>query len=333
MKRLAFVKGSEASPTERKPTHSSGTFRSTEDRVHSWEYSAAIDRITSKMDCTDMRELLRLVPECFKGVLRVEIELGSDKVIAAYVEESKVVFTAPADDDRFVKTAVPLIIKHSGRVKQIGEMRIGSFYPLQLGKDNPNDKEETRKVLDILGSLVARTIDAKMDGLTALPVRKYFEHSLAEHVSYHLCEGRNFSLITIDIDHFKDINDTFGHSTGDTVLAGIARVLHNGVRARSECTDAVFRIGGEEFAILLLDVPREEAARIAERLRMSIREHDFGIGRPVTCSFGVADVKEVAPSISSGDDLFDLADDRLYRAKESGRDSVVTSPILMISGK
>jgi diguanylate cyclase (GGDEF)-like protein len=198
-------------------------------------------------------------------------------------------------------------------------MHIMSFYPLNLG--GQTDDRETAKVLDVLGSLVAKTIDAKLDGLTALPVRKYFDRSLDEHIARFASEGRNFSLISLDLDHFKDINDKHGHSAGDLVLAALARILHNGVRARSECTDTVFRTGGEEFSIILSDVSRDEAARIAERLRNAIKVHDFGM--PVTCSFGVADILEV-PGETPGAAIYKLADDRLYIAKSTGRDSVVS---------
>lgn len=294
--------------------------------LHSEEYSQAIHRITSSMDCTDIRELLRLLPECFKGVVKIEISRDAEPpFISAFVQEDKVVFSgASHSDESFVRTDIPLILRDASNSRSVGNMRVLSFTPLSLDIYRPGDKEDTEKVLGMLGSLIARTIDAKLDGLTALPVRKYFDHALEEHVARFMAEGRNFSLIYLDIDHFKKLNDDFGHDGGDRVLASLARILHNGVRGRSDCSDMVFRTGGEEFAVLLSGVPVEEAAKIAQRLRLMIKMHDFGLGRPVTCSFGVADVDEVSGSDRPGEDLYKMADSRLYEAKMD-RDSVISA--------
>ena len=295
--------------------------------MHPEGYGRAIERITSSMACTDIRDLLRLVPECFSGIVKIEIgRNGEQPFVNAFVKEDKVIFSGSSHaEERFVKTVVPLVLKDAVESRTIGYMRILSFFPLCFDIHSPGDRADTKKVLGMLGSLIAKTIDAKLDGLTALPVKKYFDRTLEEHVARFHSEGRNFSLIMTDIDHFKKVNDEHGHPTGDKVLASIARLLQNGVRGRHDCTDTVFRAGGEEFPILLSGVSLDEATRVADRLRFSIKAHDFGLGRPVTCSFGVAEFSEVSGASEPGKALYELADARLYDAKIE-RDSVVSSP-------
>src|SRR4030095_13818678 len=180
-------------------------------------YSQAVDLITSSMAHTDIRELLRLIPECFEGVAGIEIRRGEETFINALVRDQKLVFTGSTVDDGFVKTEVPLVLDS----RNIGSMRIMSRFPLSFDS-NMDDQGESEKVLGMMASLIARTIDAKLDGLTALPVRKYFDLALEEHMAAFQGEGRNFSLICLDIDHFKKINDEFGHDMGDQVLAALA---------------------------------------------------------------------------------------------------------------
>ncbi|GGJ62999.1 GGDEF domain-containing protein [Deinococcus aquiradiocola] len=124
-----------------------------------------------------------------------------------------------------------------------------------------------------------------------------------------------FSLVLLDVDHFKSVNDTFGHASGDTVLCGVADVLKSFVRDR----DLAGRWGGEEFVLVLPGASLERAARIAERLRARIEEERFLPHRTVTASFGVAEYRR-------GDRLEALvarADQAMYRAKQSGRNRVV----------
>ncbi len=339
MKKVSYASEEHARLSER-TTGTSGTFLKnvlTESAQSSAAYSRAIERISSMVECTDMRDLLRLLPELFDGVVKVEIDiLRMDsqpiQLINALVDKERVYFTGVSNrEEPFAIKKVPMVLKHGEECTSIGDMHVLGFRPISLGPENPNDPAETEKVLGRIGSLVAKTIDAVLDGLTALPIRKYFDRSLAEKASRFAAEGRNFSLIIIDLDHFKKVNDDFGHAGGDRVLAETAMVLMNGIRGREGCIDTLFRIGGEEFGILLSDVSIDEAARIAERLRMAVKAHDFklsepgsGKPRPVTCSVGVADVREVASSEDLAGAIYGLADRRLYQAKGSGRDSVVS---------
>ncbi len=123
----------------------------------------------------------------------------------------------------------------------------------------------------------------------------------------------------LDIDHFKDVNDEYGHVTGDEVLQDLADLLEN----ESREVDIVCRYGGEEFTIIPPATSCRKAEKMAERLRKSIRNHDFGIDRQITVSGGVT---EYLPSQSENDsDIIRTVDQRLYLAKSGGRNQIVAS--------
>jgi diguanylate cyclase (GGDEF)-like protein len=125
------------------------------------------------------------------------------------------------------------------------------------------------------------------------------------------------SILMVDVDHFKQVNDRHGHQLGDVVLAAIAQ----GIQATLRTPDLVARFGGEEFAIILPDTALEEATRAAERVRMHIREQRFGNPRDaiqVTISVGIATLEKG----ETRDDLIFRADGALLEAKRSGRDRI-----------
>ena len=160
---------------------------------------------------------------------------------------------------------------------------------------------------------------ARSDSLTALANRRHF----FEHAGTEVLRARRYchplSLQMLDIDHFKSINDRFGHAAGDSVIRAIADILRDNLRH----TDLAARIGGEEFAILLPETDIVAAGHHAERLRQSIALHDFGDGLPgITVSIGLScvgfDESTIEPALLR-------ADDALYRAKQSGRNRVCIS--------
>ncbi len=133
-----------------------------------------------------------------------------------------------------------------------------------------------------------------------------------------------FSLIMLDIDRFKLVNDTYGHLTGDAILQYAAQRVRRGLRDG----DGIYRYGGEEFVILLRDASQAEAEDIAERLRRSLEENPFmwnGASIPVTASFGVSTLLPDADEEFSLCAVVKQADDNLYRAKSLGRNLVVCS--------
>lgn len=162
---------------------------------------------------------------------------------------------------------------------------------------------------------------AKIDGLTNIFNYKYFSDSLENELERAQRYNRELSLLMIDIDHFKKVNDTCGHRAGDHILKQLARIFVN----RSRRVDYVCRYGGEEFAIILPEVDAMGAHKFASMLKKEIASHIFTFEQdeiPITISIGVADIME---GIQSTDDLVEMADRRLYRAKEGGRNRVVST--------
>src|SRR5262249_31945545 len=133
--------------------------------------------------------------------------------------------------------------------------------------------------------------------------------------------GKKLSLIVTDIDHFKSVNDTYGHAVGDHVIRGLGEVL----RGLKRETDIVGRFGGEEFCILCEETDAKGAQQLAERVRDELKKRVFGseiAKRKVTASLGVAQFPDDAKSDKQ---LFELADKALYLAKQTGRDRVCTA--------
>jgi diguanylate cyclase (GGDEF)-like protein len=157
---------------------------------------------------------------------------------------------------------------------------------------------------------------ALTDELTGLANRRHGTHELARTVSAAVRHGRPLALVRIDVDHFKTINDTHGHESGDRVLAEVARRLARAMRGGDELA----RWGGDEFVAILPDTDREGAFRAAVRLRESVAETAVDVGATevaVTVSVGWAHWSGDTP-----DDLLARADGALYRAKDAGRDAV-----------
>jgi diguanylate cyclase (GGDEF)-like protein len=169
--------------------------------------------------------------------------------------------------------------------------------------------------LSIIGALQRRLIDqAIMDPLTGVFNRRQMERSLGDAIERQRRSSAPASLLLIDVDHFKRINDQAGHAKGDAVLKGIVSL----VEKRSRKLDSLFRIGGEEFLLLLPDTQEAPAAVLAEQLRASIAESPLLDGRRVTVSVGVG---ELRPG-ESIDSWMKHADDALYAAKKAGRNRV-----------
>lgn len=164
------------------------------------------------------------------------------------------------------------------------------------------------------------------DGLTGLFVYRYFELRLNSELTHAKRYGLTFSLVIMDIDHFKKINDTFGHEIGNVVLRQLASLL----RKESRKSDVVCRYGGEEFCVILINTPSEGALIYAEKMRRLIEELRFPEkeGLKVTASFGIASFPQVnSPTIK---ELITAADTALYNAKSSGRNQcVVFQPELL----
>ena len=192
---------------------------------------------------------------------------------------------------------------------------------VQSNRRLENDLVMTRYKLEENAQELDRTrAEARTDQLSGLANRKSFEETLSFMISkYQKSRDNNFALILCDVDHFKRINDTFGHTIGDAVVQRMGGVLKECVRPH----DHVARIGGDEFAILLANVNFERARSVAARIRSTVELTNFDIGddlskTSITISMGL-------PVIRSDDDrqtFFDRADKALYRSKERGRNQL-----------
>ena len=157
-----------------------------------------------------------------------------------------------------------------------------------------------------------------VDGLTQIFNRRYFNEALEREVNRSKRYTRILSLIAFDLDHFKAVNDTYGHLVGDSVL----RVMASAVKPRLRREDIFARTGGEEFAVLLPEIGREGALVIAEKIRVIAQSTPIKHEQEqihCTVSLGVATLEDDA----SPEELYKRADERLYEAKQGGRNRVV----------
>ncbi len=156
----------------------------------------------------------------------------------------------------------------------------------------------------------------RIDPLTQVYNRSFMNQAIEDEMARCSRYGKKFSIVILDLDYFKDINDTYGHPAGDVVLKKAAQIFKNHVRQ----SDSVFRYGGEEFLIILSETDIEGAAVVADKIRNLISKADFkGVGRQVTLSAGVAECN----GYSTRETLLDKVDKALYEAKKTGRNRVI----------
>lgn len=180
------------------------------------------------------------------------------------------------------------------------------------------DARQTR-ILETLAEMVMHELELRrcvnIDLLTETLSRRAFAEAAQKTVAHAFRHDHKLSCVVFDIDHFKAINDTYGHAAGDVVLAGVAKAC----RERLRESDLIGRIGGEEFAVLLAHADASEALCVAEELRETIQKLDFKVGARTigaTASFGVAEKVFSTPDFAT---LLARADTAMYAAKRDGR--------------
>ena len=160
------------------------------------------------------------------------------------------------------------------------------------------------------------------DDLTGLPNRRWFFDRLDEEVDRAKRYGNALSMIMIDIDNFRQVNNAFGHPLGDLALSEVSRLIAANVRA----SDIVARYGGEEFMVLLPETTAEQASKAAEKLRIVVEVNDISMEGPqvkVTISCGVAEIASVSKDGKLRDNFILAADKALNQAKNNGRNQVI----------
>jgi len=213
---------------------------------------------------------------------------------------------------------IPVILQTAGRHKA-EDLRKGSEVGALGYITDPTDLDlllaRAKTLLDFKSYLDSCEELAFTDHLTGLANRRRFERQLDREVARTLRYGHAFSLLMIDIDHFKLVNDTHGHDAGDQTLNRLGRVLQEGTRG----IDLAARIGGEEFDTTLTETDFTGAMEVAERLRSAVKSMEIPSVGSVSASFGVAECPSGAKTVR---ELIALADAALYRAKREGRDRV-----------
>ncbi|MES2323758.1 MAG: sensor domain-containing diguanylate cyclase [Pseudomonadota bacterium] len=214
----------------------------------------------------------------------------------------------------------------------IGSLNLGSVDPTKFVPSMGTDFVE--HMASIIAICLENVISNEMlkyigltDSLTGVYNRRYIDRRLLEEIARAQRQDYRISVMYIDIDHFKLVNDSVGHQGGDEVLREVAGRIKDELRL----SDALARFGGEEFVVLLIDADLDNASQVAERIRASVAGAPFDLGNdiriPVTVSIGVAtlgvaDRNHTIDAVAQA--LVAHADAALYRAKEGGRNRVVT---------
>jgi diguanylate cyclase (GGDEF)-like protein len=218
---------------------------------------------------------------------------------------------------------IPIIIQTSARAAAEDARRGAEVGALGYITD-PTDLglllARARTLLDFKNYLDSCEEAAFTDHLTGLANRRRFERQLAREVARTRRYERPFCLLMLDIDHFKRVNDTHGHETGDEALRRLGNTLQAGTRG----IDIAARIGGEEFAIILTETDSRRGLEVAERLREEVKATEIPGAGHVTVSIGLA---ECTVAFSDVRELFSVADAALYEAKRAGRDRVHCAPV------
>jgi diguanylate cyclase (GGDEF)-like protein len=182
-----------------------------------------------------------------------------------------------------------------------------------------------RTIRELEASKQALVEQASTDSLTKLKNRRSFYDQAERQLALCREQDEDMSVLVLDIDHFKKVNDTYGHHAGDEVLVRVAALLTRMVRSGKgrRDSDTVARFGGEEFAVLLPQTNKLGAAVLAERIRSALEKEQIVVDErriPVTTSIGIATL--AAETVESIDQLLNIADRRLYLAKNGGRNRI-----------
>ena len=215
-----------------------------------------------------------------------------------------------------------LNLENNWNVKTLRDMEnAAKFRMTALSISQAKDQQKTLEENDKLRSAVSK------DALTGVFNRSAYDEQAARDFARCRRNERPFSLIVIDIDHFKKFNDTYGHQVGDQVLKQVAKVMQSRLREY----DNLYRYGGEEFVVTLPECAEEHAIIVAERLRASVEEieiqHEEGPLK-VTISVGTAFAED--PGDVTLEHLFELADECLYKAKSNGRNCCIAQTVSQI---
>jgi len=257
--------------------------------------------------CADTDGIIVLVNPAASKILNKKIKQLMGTELVACLNDEKVVAGWFNNESELQQ---PKIINLNNRMLNVAANTIKNEQDNVIGKSvrfqDITDELEIKNRLQQLSTL---------DSLTGLFNRRHFDLTVGIEIERSSQDKQQLSLLMLDIDFFKKVNDTHGHDVGDKVLVDISKILKNAVRSN----DIPCRFGGEEFILLLPETNIENAMKLAERIRRKIENTEIG-GIYITVSIGVSSV-DVTESKGS-DELLKIADTELYRAKDSGRNKV-----------
>lgn len=171
-------------------------------------------------------------------------------------------------------------------------------------------------IIWLINSTIRNNLEvvSRVDNLTGIFNRNVYNEEIYAEIERCKRYGYSFSLIVLDLDLFKSVNDTYGHDAGDNVLKKTTNIISNNIRKN----DCFCRIGGEEFVIIAMETDIKNAEQLAEKLRVAIENNDFGIDRKITISLGLTEFNKE----DTKDTIFKRADEALYVSKTNGRNRV-----------
>jgi diguanylate cyclase (GGDEF)-like protein len=281
-----------------------------------------LSRCVLLRDSKDIESVRQI--ELGQGIAKVALTDLDRELVAIALETKKIILISPQDDSEFSRRlsvikgfetliAIPLFVeeKLAGLlyIENIPRTHFENFVILTA-----QFAIQFQKVL-----LYKKVQEMSItDSLTGISTRRYFLERFLEEVRRSMRHKSNLSFLMLDIDHFKEKNDTLGHLVGDVILKEVADILKSDLRE----IDSIGRYGGEEFAVVLAGIGRDGAFQVAERIRKSVEEAVFRAYDEevfITLSIGISVFPEDGVDIEA---LIEIADRALYRAKDTGRNRV-----------
>ena len=269
---------------------------------------------------TNMQGIITLIsPSCFEILgYRQEVMLGT--LMADYYKtpEERQKIVKAITDGKGKATKVEAAFKH----KDDSIVWISTSAAVRLDADNnpifiegvARDISDRKRMEDQL------TMLSRIDGLTGVYSRNYFMDRCDELFKVMRCYEHSASMLMMDLDHFKNINDSYGHHVGDLALIAFTRVCQQEIRE----SDVLGRLGGEEYGLMMPETTVKNAQALAERIRMHTAAIEIPVGKKIikiTVSIGLVELSTVAQTL---DDALRYADQAMYKAKLKGRNQVVT---------